>query len=183
MKQLTYQRKIAKFQSLVIYFTIYSFIGWALETAYAFYVHGHYVNRGFLFGPLCPVYGYGAIILIIFFKKYRKHSLKLFFIAGFVFSAFEYITGYALEAMFQLKWWDYTNDFLNLNGRISLLYSFIWGIAAILFINHIHPFIQKNTRKFLRKIPYLYRTILVSCIIVAVFVDTLLSSLSVLKII
>lgn len=183
MKQLNYQKRITKFQSLVIYFIIYSFLGWAMETFYAFYVHGHFVNRGFLFGPICPLYGFGAIILIIFFKKYRKHSLKLFFIAALIFSVFEYVTGYVLDALFQLKWWDYTTDFFNLNGRISLLYSFVWGIVAILFLNHIHPFIQKRIKKILQKIPYRYRTILVTFILVILVADTFLSSLSILKII
>lgn len=183
MKQLNYQKRISKFQSLVIYFIIYSFLGWTMETFYAFYVHGHFVNRGFLFGPICPLYGFGAIILIIFFKKYRKHSLKLFFIAAFVFSVFEYVTGYVLDALFQLKWWDYTTDFFNLNGRISLLYSFVWGIVSILFLNHIHPFIQKKIKKILQKIPYQYRTILVAFMLVILVADTFLSSLSILKII
>jgi len=177
MKQI----KNKKFQIFVIYFITYSFIGWAMETSYAFYVHGHFVNRGFLFGPICPLYGYGAIILILFLKKYRKHALKLFFISGFIFSVFEYITGYVLEALFQLKWWDYTNDFLNLNGRISILYSFIWGIAAILFLSHIEPFMRKKIHKIFKEIPNLYQNILVNFILIILITDTLLSSIHILK--
>ena len=175
--------KIKNFQSLVIYLIIYSFIGWLMETSYAFYFHRHFVNRGFLFGPICPLYGFGAVILIVFFKNYKKHSLKLFFIAGFVFSAFEYVTGYVLDALFMLKWWDYTNDFLNLNGRISIFYSFIWGIAAILFLNHIHPFMEKRMNKIIQKFPSIYQTILVNILIIVLITDTILSSMHTLKII
>lgn len=176
-------KKIRKkrFQYLVIYFIIYSFIGWTMETTYAFYVHGHFVNRGFLFGPICPLYGFGAIILIIFFKKYKNHSIKLFLTAGFVFSVFEYITGYVLEALFKLKWWDYTSDFINLNGRVSILYSFIWGIVAILFLNHIHPFMKKKAKQIFQKIPSMYKTILVYLLIIILISDTILSSLHVLE--
>ena len=174
---------LKNFQSLTIYFIIYSFIGWVMESSYALYYTRHFVNRGFLFGPLCPLYGYGAIILILFFKNYKKHSLKLFFYASFIFSVFEYITSYVLDALFKLKWWDYTNDFLNINGRVSLFYSVIWGIAAILFLNHVHPFISKKVDKLIDKISDKYKIILVSIFIVLLISDTTLSSLHVLKII
>src|SRR5699024_7994651 len=104
----------------------------------------HFTKRGFLFGPLCPIYGFGALILIMFFSTYKKHNLKLFFYAAIVFSVFEYLVSYGMEALFSLKWWDYTAEFMNLNGRISIFYSFAWGIIAILVINFIYPFFKKK---------------------------------------
>ena len=146
---ITKQRDI---NYLLLYFLIYAFIGWLLETFYAISTLGHFVKRGFLFGPLCPIYGWGAIILISGLKRYKSNSLKLFFYSSIVFSIFEYIVGYALDALFCAKWWDYTNDFMNLNGRISLFFSFAWGIIALIFINHIHPFIERKVEKLLSKI-------------------------------
>lgn len=162
---------------ILLYFLIYAFIGWLLETFYAVSTLGHFVKRGFLFGPLCPIYGWGAIILISSLKKYKSNSLKLFFYSSIVFSIFEYIVGYALDALFCAKWWDYTNDFMNLNGRISLFFAFAWGIIAIIFINHIHPFIEKKVKKILNKIPNWLQVYSIRFAIGIVFIDTVLSSI------
>lgn len=74
--------------------------------------------------------------------------------AAILFSAFEYVVSYGLDALFSMHWWDYTNEFFNLNGRISIFYSFAWGIIAILFINHVYPFLKKRVNLILSKIPY-----------------------------
>ena len=129
--------KLNRLQVLILYFFLFACIGWLMETSYAIYNLGHFVKRGFLYGPICPIYGYGALILIIFFNKYKKHNFKLFVYAAVIFSAFEYLVSYILDAMFAMHWWDYTNEFFNLNGRISIFYSFAWGKIAILFINII----------------------------------------------
>lgn len=169
--------KISKAETIILYFFIYAFIGWVAETFYSLYALGHFTKRGFLYGPICPIYGYGAIILILFLSKYKKNNLKLFVIAGLVFSLFEYYTSFMLDSMFAANWWDYSNEFFNLNGRISIFFSFVWGVAAILFINHIHPFIKKCINKKLSKIPYILQKILIySCLTVFIF-DTLLSTI------
>lgn len=162
---------------LLLYFLIYAFIGWLLETFYAITTLGHFIKRGFLFGPLCPIYGWGAIILISGLKKYKSNSLKLFFVSAIVFSIFEYLVGYALDALFCAKWWDYSNDFMNLNGRISIFFSFAWGIIAIVFANHIHPFIEKKVKKFLDKIPEYIQFYSIRFAICIVIIDTILSSI------
>lgn len=161
---------------LIIYFFIYAFIGWLLETFYAVSTLGHFVKRGFLYGPLCPIYGWGAIILISVLNKYKSNSLKLFFYSAIIFSLFEYIAGFALDALFSAKWWDYTNDFMNLNGRISIFYSFAWGIIALIFINHIHPFIEKKVHKIIKKIPNIIQQIFINILVIVWIVDTILSS-------
>lgn len=177
------KKKVSTFRYFLLYFLIYAFIGWLLETFYAISTLGYFVKRGFLYGPLCPIYGWGAIILLSLLQKYKSNSVKLFFASAIIFSTFEYIVGFALDALFATKWWDYTNDFMNLNGRISIFYSFAWGIIAILFINHIHPFIEKNVNKLLNKIPSsIYATILKIGLIIVV-IDTFLSSIKYLNII
>ena len=151
MKENIKKVRLSKLETYILYFFIYSFLGWCFETLYAVYELGHFTKRGFLFGPMCPIYGYGALILLIFLRRYKKNSLKLFCISAIVLSAFEYLVSFGLEGLFKSHWWDYTNEFFNLNGRISILFTFVWGIAAILFINHIHPFVKKHLNKHLFK--------------------------------
>ena len=148
-----FNRKLTKFQCYLTYFFIFSFVGWLLETIYSYFVLGHFANRGFLFGPLCPIYGFGGLILIIFLEDLKKHPIQLFFVAIIVFSIFEYIIGYGLDALYNLWLWDYRNELLNINGRICLFYSIAWGVVALVFNYILFP-IFKNFLTFLSaKIP------------------------------
>lgn len=175
---LIQEKKLNNIQHIIIYFFIYSFLGWAMETAYAFAWHHTFINRGFLYGPLCPLYGWAAVILIVSLSQYRKKPFKLFFISIIVFSIFEYLVGFCLDACFDQKiWWDYTNDFLNLNGRISIMYSLSWGIISIVYINYIHPFIEKTVNWFISKIPYVIMNIGIRVLIVYYILDTAFSFL------
>ena len=171
----TVKGKLPRFHLYFLYFLTFAIIGWILETLFSFYSLGHFTKRGFLFGPLCPIYGWGALILIIFFSTYRKHNLKLFFYSAIIFSIFEYIVSFAMEAMFSLKWWDYTKEFMNLNGRISIFYSFAWGIIAILFINLIYLFFKKNINILLSKIPYNIQLFVIYILGILFLTDTILS--------
>ena len=168
-------KKLSKIQIYIIYFFLFAFLGWLMETIYGFIVLGHFTKRGFLYGPLCPIYGYGALILIIFSGKYRSNSLKLFTYSAVIFSVFEYLASYALEVLFHSYWWDYTNDFFNLNGRISLLYSFAWGIIAIIFVGHIYPFFKIKLNIILSKIPYQVKNFILNLTCIIFIVDTILS--------
>lgn len=128
----------------IIYFFIYAFLGWIMEVIYALFIHGHFVNRGFLYGPICPIYGFGAIILIMTTKKLYKKPVLKFIIATVSFTVFEYLVSLILEMLFGLRWWDYSNDFLNIQGRVSLLYSIFWGAIGVIVLEKIHPFIQNK---------------------------------------
>lgn len=167
--------KLNRFQLYFLYFLLFSFLGWAMETIFALFNLGYFVKRGFLFGPICPIYGYGALMLIIFFNKYKKNNLKLFTYSAIIFSTFEYIVSYCLSALFQMNWWDYTNEFMNLNGRISIFYSFAWGIIAILFINYIYPFFKTKINVLLSKIPYIVQSIIINTLLITFIVDTIFS--------
>ena len=154
---------------LILYFFIFSFAGWILETGYCFTELGYFMKRGFLYGPICPIYGFGALILIIFLNKYKKHSFKLFLCASIICSAFEYIVGFALDALFSTKWWDYSSEILNLNGRISILFSVAWGVIAILFVNHFYPFFEKHSTNILKHFSFKMQK-LVTFILLIIFV-------------
>ena len=161
-----------------MYFFIFAVFGWLLETIYSFIVLGHFTNRGFLYGPVCPIYGWGAIILIVFLSKYKNNGLKLFTYSAIIFSAFEYYVSYILEALFREHWWDYTNDFLNLNGRISIFYSLAWGILAIIFIGHIFPYMQKKVDNLIAKVPSKVATKCINLLVLVFILDTIISSIN-----
>mgnify|MGYP000061835553 CR=1 FL=1 len=165
----------------ILYFLIYSFIGWLLETIYAFIVLGHFDNRGFLLGPYCPIYGFGMLILTVGLSKYKNNKLKLFFVAAIVLTYFEYVAGFALDAIFGLKWWDYSNDFLNINGRVCLSFGIVWGFIAIIVVDFIHPFTEKVLDKLLKKINPTMLEILLKVAGILFIIDIILSTLSYIK--
>lgn len=171
-------KSLSKFQKIVIYFIIYSFFGWLCEEIFCVIYTHEFVKRGFLFGPICPIYGYGAIIIILFLKNYKNKPIKLFFLAAIIFSAFEYITDYFLQALFSTKWWDYTGQFLNLNGRITLSFSLVWGIGSLIFIRLVHPLITKLVGKLLIKFPINFQKMFANSLIFIIILDTALSSMS-----
>ena len=181
MNELTVIRKHEKLQNIILYFFIYSFIGWCLETIYAFLVLGHFVNRGFLIGPICPIYGFGAVLLILLLKNCKGKPVSEFIIAAFAFTVFEYIVSYVLEAIFGLRWWDYSEDFLNLQGRVSLAYSVLWGLLGIFLIEGIHPFIKKVINKVKKHINKNLGNTIVIIFVCGIITDLVFSSIKYLK--
>lgn len=127
------------YNNMILYFMIYSFLGWCTEVIYYFKVEHKFVNRGFLYGPFCPIYGCGIILVVTLLDGYKDNLIILFISAFFLTSILEYITGYILEKLFKSKWWDYTDDPLNINGRVCLLYSILWGMACVFIIKVLHP--------------------------------------------
>lgn len=173
--KLVKREKLSDMQETILYFIVYSFIGWCLETFYAFMVLGRFVKRGFLFGPICPIYGFGAVLLIFNLKKIKGNNFKKFFIAMIVFSAFEFVASFILEAIFHQRWWDYSNDFMNLQGRICLAFSIVWGLVGVLFVNNIHPFIEKQVDKLLRHIPFNLQKMMLMGLLFVFLLDEMLS--------
>lgn len=172
---LCVKKELKPYQYFILYFFIYAFMGWVMETIYAICLLGGFHKRGFLLGPVCPLYGFGALILLLFLSQYKKKGFKLFCLAAIIFSAFEYLTGFALDALFKLKFWDYTQDAFNLNGRISIMYSFAWGIIAVIFLHHIHPFIEKIVKKIQKKLSYSVQISILSIFSVILVTDFVLS--------
>lgn len=126
---------------LTFYFFIYAFIGWCLEVLYAGATTGKFVNRGFLNGPVCPIYGFGAIIIILLLTPLKSNLLMFFLFAVFITSFLELIIGIVLEKVFHEKWWDYSDMPYNLGGYICLKFSLIWGVASVFLIMVVQPFI------------------------------------------
>lgn len=127
---------------LFLCFTIYAFLGWVLETIYATIKKGYFINRGFLNGPFCPIYGFGTVFLIIFLKPFMNNIFMLFIFSAILTSLLEYFTGYLLETLFHSSWWDYNNRKYNIKGRVCLEFSIYWGLLSIFILRIIHPAID-----------------------------------------
>jgi len=127
--------------TLFYFFIIYSFMGWCLETVYTTIIKREFVNRGFLHGPFCPIYGFATLSIIVLLKPFETNYIFLFLGSVFLTSILEYITGYVLETAFNSTWWDYSDKPYNLHGRICLSFSIIWGFISILILKVIHPYI------------------------------------------
>lgn len=130
-----------------LYFAIYSIIGWMLEVIYTLITKKKFVNRGFLIGPYCPIYGSGLLV-ILFLYNIEIHFIFKFLIIAILCSVLEYITSYILEKIFNARWWDYTNDFLNINGRVCLETFIEFGLAGTLGLYFLHPIVSKTLLSF-----------------------------------
>lgn len=164
--------------SLLIYFIIYSIAGWALESLYRSLCEKKIINSGFLIGPFCPIYGTGAIIMLLFLEGFKENILVLFLISFLVLSIWEYLVGVLLEKSFKTKYWDYSDHKININGRVCLFNSICWGILGILFIEYIHPFVEKN----IQFINPLYLNIMIIIITVLFIIDTIISIITTINI-
>jgi len=134
---------IINLEYIVLLLIIYSFIGWLIESIYVSFHQKKLINSGFLYGPFCPIYGFGALILVFTFKDLSTNFFLIFITAIVIMSLWEYFISWLMELIFQIKWWDYSNRLLNIKGRICLLNSFFWGILSLLLIKGLHPFIEK----------------------------------------
>lgn len=128
--------------NIMWYFFIYAFLGWCTEVSFFAVKTGKFVNRGFLNGPVCPVYGFGLVIIIMALTPLKDNLLLLFVGSVVITSSLEFVTGWALEKIFHTRWWDYTNNKFNLCGYICLGFSIIWGLAATAVMKIIQPLIE-----------------------------------------
>ena len=156
---------------ILIYFIIYSFLGWILESIVRTICEKKIINTGFLIGPFCPIYGFGAIIMILFLNRFENNIILLFFISFIVLSIWEYIVGVLLEKLFKTKYWDYSKNRFNIKGRVCLTNSLAWGILGVLFIKYIHPFIQH----LIGYVDYIYVAITASIIALILLIDAIIS--------
>lgn len=122
----------------LLFFFIYCFIGWVIESTYVSVRSLHFVNRGFLRLPLLPLYGSGAIIMLWLSLPVKGNLLLVFLFGMAGASVLEYITGYFMERLFKMKYWDYTNNPFNINGYVCLGTSLAWGLLTILLTEVVH---------------------------------------------
>lgn len=148
-------------------FFIYAFLGWCTEVSYAATKTGKFVNRGFLNGPWCPIYGFGVVIVLAFLEPLKDNLLLLFLGSVVLTSALEWLTGFLLEKLFAQRWWDYSDEPFNLSGYICLRFSLAWGFACLFVVKLLHP----TVLLFIRLIPHLVGLVLLSILIVVMVID------------
>jgi len=164
--------KIDIFYRYLLYFAIFAFVGWAFETVAVYFDTGHWQARGFFFIgprlglafqehsikpleafhfwglPAIEMYGIGGLLIVILIKRFQSSFWKTFLASAFYMTIFELLTSYWVEAILHTKYWDYSNDFLNFEGRICLRSSIAWGILGVIVINFFEPWLHKIDTKY-----------------------------------
>lgn len=165
------------FYELVWIFIIYAFFGWCTEVSYAALDTGKFVNRGFLNGPYCPIYGCGIVIVVTILTPLKENLLLLFVGSVLLTTTLEFLTGYILEKAFHNKWWDYSDKPFNVKGYICLKFSILWGLACTFVMEILHPAIYK----LITWIPFLPGVILLIILMGIFAVDCCITVSTILK--
>ena len=166
------------FVVIINYYIIYSFFGWVLESIYKSLHEKKFINSGFLAGPFCPIYGYGALIMYFFLDGFKDNLFLLFIIAFFILSFWEYIVGYFLEVVFKTKYWDYSKKKFNIHGRVCLENSIYWGVLGIVFIELIHPGVES----LIKVIPNNFLTIVTGIAFAYIAIDTIITTIKLIRV-
>ncbi len=124
---------------IILLFFIYAFLGWCMEVAFAACKSGRFVNRGFLNGPVCPIYGFGMVGVAVLLSPLKDNLLWMYLGSAVITTVIEYITGWMLERIFHAKWWDYSDMPLNIGGYVCPLFSLIWGALCVVIVRYVHP--------------------------------------------
>lgn len=130
-------------QALILYFIFYSFLGWLMETCYCSILQHRLVDRGFLYGPVCPIYGAGVLLMILFFTPLKSNLLLFYLTAVVVMTSWEYFVAWILETTTHVRYWDYSNHRFNIKGRVCLSIALTWGVLSYVVIFWIHPPVER----------------------------------------
>ena len=152
---------------LYFYFLWWSVFGWFLEVVDRTLETGGFENRGFLNGPICPIYGFGVIIITHVLAPLKGNILILYVLSVAICTSFELFVGVLMEKLFHAKWWDYSEEKFNYRGFICLRISLLWGVGSVLVICVMQPLIEK----LVAKIPYLGGNIFAAIIMVIIIID------------
>jgi len=152
-----------KILNYVLMFFLYSMVGWTVESTYRSLGETYrarkttkekkIINSGFLFGPMCPIYGTGALVFDVLLLPFKKHWWAVILLGMLFADIVEYVTSVLMEKLFHARWWDYSNEFMNLNGRICLKHTIYWAVFSVIYVYGIAPvydylisFISQNIR-------------------------------------
>ncbi|MBR5369682.1 MAG: putative ABC transporter permease [Bacilli bacterium] len=163
---------------LFLIFFIYSIIGYIIEVTSCIIITKKFtMSRGYLLGPYIPVFGFGALLMVTLLSKYKNDVIVLFILSGFLCSAVEYFVSLLMELIFKLRWWDYSKDKFNINGRICLRNGFLFGIGGVIIVKYFHPLLDS----FLLSLGH--NTIIIVGWIFAgiIIIDTIISTFTISK--
>ncbi len=165
------------FYFVLLSFFTYGFLGWCTEVAFAAVKEQHFVNRGFLNGPICPIYGLGVTSVVVLLSGFKGNFVLLYVTSVVLVTVLEGITGYLMEKIFHARWWDYSDMPLNIGGYVCVLFSLIWGAACVLIVDFIHPLIFK----LLSMIPFLIGSVCLAVLMIGMTADLYVTASSILK--
>ena len=163
------------FYYFILFFT-YSVLGWVAESIFVAIKTNKFTNRGFLVGPYCPIYGCGSLAMILYLEQYRDNLITVFILGLVVCSILEYFTSYIMEKLFKARWWDYSDNKFNLNGRVCGENAILFGIGAIFVIYVSQPFLSRT----LFKIPNIF-LLIITILSLSIFVADIVISLNVVN--
>lgn len=152
-------------------FLVYAFLGWCAEVAFAAVHKGKFVNRGFLNGPVCPIYGVGMLVVVTLLWGLRSNLILLFLGSAGLTTALEFATGWVLEKFFHDKWWDYSDKPFNVKGYICLEFTILWGLAAAFIVGAVHPFVFM----LIKKTPFVLGIVLMAVFLAAFVTDLVIT--------
>lgn len=158
-------------ETLFLIFLIYSFGGWLIESTGDLIKKKKFVNRGFLIGPYCPIYGTGVVLITLLLSKYTDDIPVLFLLSMTLCGILEYLTSYIMEKVFKARWWDYSNMKFNINGRICLETLVLFGLAGVFILHYFNPVLMF----VITKIPEIALHILSAILLILFLVDCIIS--------
>lgn len=162
---------LVEIEKYIALFFIYSFAGWVMETVQISIRQKKFVNRGFLIGPYCPIYGCGVLLITLLLQKYAGDLPLTFILSILICGTLEYMTSYVMEKIFKARWWDYSQRKFNINGRVCLENLVLFGLASCVIIYVTNPFIIKH----LKMIPSMVQNVLIGALLVVHLVDNIVS--------
>lgn len=166
-----------RFWVLFLMFSIYSFLGWVCESTYCSVPVGRFINRGFLNGPFCPIYGAGGMLVIFLLSPLQNRVILLFIAGTALTSVLEYLTGCAMEKLFHTKYWDYSDQRFNFQGRVCLKNSLLFGLLSVAAVQLLHPTVSA----LIRLLPPAMLPFISGSLIIYFIIDTTLSTVEAAK--
>lgn len=163
---------------LIWTFFVYAFLGWCVEVIFSTIQSSKFINRGFLGGPYCPIYGFGAMSVLFFLTPLKNNLLVFFLCSVLLATVIEFITGFILERNFNKKWWDYTSEKFNIKGYVCLKASIVWGAASMLVVYILQPVVISG----INLIPDNIKIVLAIFFTVAFMVDVVITFISLSKV-
>ena len=157
-------------------FFIYSILGWAIETVYTSVLAKKFIDRGFLIGPYCPIYGFGALFMIFYLTQYKNNLLSVFLLGAIICSVLEYLTSYIMEVLFKTRWWDYSHRKFNLNGRVCGKNTILFGICGIVVVYFAQPLLESGLSMLTDK-----SILIITIICLVIFLTDTIISLNVIN--
>ena len=161
----------------ILYFFVYGFLGWCTEVIFAAFKQHRFVNRGFLNGPICPIYGVGVTLVIACLEAFQSNLLLLYISSVILVTVLEGVTGWAMDKLFHNKWWDYSKLPFNIGGYVCLLFSLICGVACVFIVYFVHPLIHQ----VLSLIPHTAGIALIAILGIALLSDMIVTTSAIVK--